>query len=109
MERTPATIVVLEEHAAAQELIEEALREAGDRVLLTNNPMEIIGLATRVRIDLLVTDIDALESTEPKLAEKLRSIAPVLQIGGQDGLRAPFSLQELQDAVSLALDRQTAG
>jgi CheY-like chemotaxis protein len=34
----PATIVVLEENPAAQELIEQELRESGHRVLVTNNP-----------------------------------------------------------------------
>ena len=48
--RSPATIVVLEENAAARELIERTLREAGNRVLVTNDPYEALELARRVRI-----------------------------------------------------------
>ena len=102
MPRTHPTIVVLEEHAAVQELIDQALRAAGYRVLVTNNPMEIIGLASRIRVDLLIGDIGALEATEPKLAQCLTRISPVLTLG------APFSLQELQDAVARALDAEDA-
>ncbi len=50
----PATILVLEKSAAARELIDQALRESGDRILVTDDPNEAIELARRVRIDLLV-------------------------------------------------------
>jgi CheY-like chemotaxis protein len=119
MSRTPATIVVLEENAAAQELIDQALRQMGDRVLVTNNPMEVFALAKRLRIDLLVGDIDEVERTEPKLARNLRSITRVLQVsqrstavgGDGDALRveAPFSLDVLLKAVSAALSSQEVG
>jgi CheY-like chemotaxis protein len=74
MPRPPATIVVLEENAAAQELIDQALRTSGDRVLISNNPMEAFGLSSRVRIDLLVGDFALLERSGPNVLEKLRSV-----------------------------------
>jgi CheY-like chemotaxis protein len=102
MPDTASTIVVLEENAAAQELIDQALRQSGHRVLITNNPMEILALARRVRIDLLVGDISLLDATEPKLAERLRSITRTTAVA------APFSLQEFEQAVAAALGRERA-
>ena len=115
MPRPPATIVVLEENAAAQELIDQTLRMSGDRVLISNNPMEALGLSSRVRIDLLVGDVGLLERSGPKVVEKLRSVTHVLytNVPGGSGLtqhdsgtalRSPFSLEELREAVAAALD-----
>jgi len=87
----------------------------GDRVLISNNPMEALGLSSRVRIDLLVGDVGLLGRSGPKVVEKLRSVAQVLYTnvpGGsrlteQDGgtaLSSPFSLEELKEAIAAALD-----
>jgi CheY-like chemotaxis protein len=114
MPRTPATIVVLEENAAAQELIDQTLRTSGDRVLISNNPMEALGLSRRVRIDLLVGDAGLLERSDPNVVEKLRAVGPILytnfpggsRLAEQNGgtvLRSPFSLEELREAVAAAL------
>jgi len=54
-----STIVIVEESAAVQELVEQALRETGDCVIVSQNPLEVLDVAQRVRIDLLVIDIDA--------------------------------------------------
>jgi CheY-like chemotaxis protein len=115
MRRTPATIVVLEENAAAQELIDQALRTSGDRVLISNSPMEALGLSKRVRIDLLVGDVALLERSDPTVVERLRSVGRVLytnvpdssRLAQQDGgtaLRSPFTLEELREAIAAALD-----
>jgi two-component system response regulator PrrA len=115
MPRTPATIVVLEDNAAAQELIDQALRRSGDRILISNNPLEALGLSSRVRIDLLVGDVGRLERSGPKVVEKLRSVAQVLYTNVPGGSRlteqdsgtalsSPFSLEELKEAVAAALD-----
>jgi CheY-like chemotaxis protein len=115
MQRTPATIVVLEENAAAQELIDQTLRTSGDRVLISNSPMEALGLSKRVRIDLLVGDVGLLERSDPNVVERLRSVGRVLytnvpgssRLARQDSgtaLRSPFSLEELREAVAAALD-----
>jgi CheY-like chemotaxis protein len=113
MSRAPATIVVLEENAAAQELIDQLLRQEGDRVLITNNPMEILGLAKRVRIDLVVGDVDRIGVAEPQLAARIRSLARVLQVSsgasvkldtaGPTRLDSPFALGDLKNAVAHAL------
>jgi CheY-like chemotaxis protein len=114
MERKPATIVVLEENAAAQDLIEQTLRGSGDRVLVTNNPLEALGLARRVRIDLLVTDAGLLERTDSLVVKRLQGLGQVLytHVSADSAfgegeranvLRSPFSLDELRDAVTAAL------
>jgi CheY-like chemotaxis protein len=113
-----ATVVVVEGTAAVQELIDLALREAGHRVLVTRNPLEVIELARRVRIDVLIADAETLEREGPNLVEKLGSIQPAMAVlymaarGQADedaenasALRAPFSLDELQEAVTAAVDR----
>jgi len=114
MRRPPATIVVLEENAAAQELIDQALRESGDRVLISNNPLEALGLASRVRIDLIVGDAGLLEASDPHVVEQLQSIGQVLytnvrgssrlaKLDGVIALRSPFSLEDLKETVAAAL------
>ena len=114
MRRTPATIVVLEENAAAQELIDQALRKSGDRVLISNSAVEALGLTSRVRIDLIVGDVGLLEKSDPDVVEKLQSVGQVLytnvrgssrlaQLDSGTALRGPFSLEELREAVAAAL------
>jgi CheY-like chemotaxis protein len=113
------TIVVVEESAAGQELIEQTLREAGHRVLVTNSPLEALELARRVRIDLLVADAAALERKRPGFVGQLRGIQPslpVLYLAERDRsladdqpehahtLLTPFSLDELQQAVAARID-----
>ena len=116
MPRTPATIVVLEENAAAQELIDQTLRDSGNRVLITNSPVEALGLASRVQIDLIVGDAGILEGSDPHLHEELRSVAQILythvressrlaRLDSGPALRSPFSLEELREAVAAALRR----
>jgi DNA-binding response OmpR family regulator len=116
----PATILVLEKSAASSELIEQTLRESGDRVFVTNNPVEGLELARRIRIDLLVSDIGLTGGPEKALLEQLRSVQQgfrVVYLNGQDDsaqtltggevtLRAPFSLEALVDAVSRVLGRR---
>jgi DNA-binding response OmpR family regulator len=108
------TIVIVEESAAVQELVEQALRESGDRVLVTQNALEVLDVARRVRIDLLVIDIDS----EPGLVDEIRDSQPDLQVlylsdstdqqsaGRQRGslLLTPFSLGELRAAIAARLD-----
>lgn len=114
-----STIVIVEPSAAVQELVEQALRETGDRVLVTQNPLEVLEVVRRVRIDLLVTDIDS----RPGLVEQVRTAQPEVQVLylsrlGDDepagtrrtlSLRAPFSLDELRTAIAARLDRSEPG
>jgi DNA-binding response OmpR family regulator len=109
-----ATIVVVEQSAAAQELMELALREAGHRVLVTRNPLEVLELGRRLRIDAVVADVATLDQEGPGLVGQLRTIQPSLSVlyiadrgrvnGGDPddatALHAPFSLDELQEAVA---------
>jgi DNA-binding response OmpR family regulator len=111
--------VIVEESAAVQELVEQALRESGDRVLVTQNALEVLDVARRVRIDLLVIDIES----EPGFVEEIREFQPDLQVlylsGSTDGqpavrqrssvLPTPFSIGELRAAIAARLDGSEPG
>jgi DNA-binding response OmpR family regulator len=113
----PATILVLEENAAVQELIDQALREGGHRVLTTNNALEALELLHRIRIDVVIVG-DLLEERGQTLLGELRSAQaglPVVSISAPDDddlegidptarLSSPFSLDDLRDAAAAALD-----
>ncbi len=119
--RKSVTIVVLEKNAAARELIDQALRESGDRVMVTDDQNEAIELARRVRIDLLVSDVTLLHHYKQPFLEHLRSVERGLRVlyldsrngpgfaEAEDGitLHTPFSLDELQAAVTDLLGRHT--
>ncbi len=113
---SPATILVLYENAAVQELIDQALRESGHRVLATENALEALEVVRRVRIDVLVAGGLHEERRGPLVAE-LRSVQPELRIvsiyGPDDtlenvdrnaGLSSPVSLDELREVVAANLD-----
>lgn len=118
---SPATIVVVERESAAQELIDQALRGSGHRVLMTTDPLEALQLGQRVRIDVLVDDVE-LSDQRPTLVERLRSVQPEMRIvrvldpdernlselNGGVVLRRPFSLDELERAVEQALAEESA-
>lgn len=118
MDRRGSTIVIVEERAAVQELVEQALRETGDCVLVSQNPLEVLEIAQRVRIDLLVIDIDAKRG----LVEEIRESQPDVRVlylsdstdEQQVGLEpdppllTPFSLEELRVAIAARLDRSEA-
>ena len=97
----PATIVVVEQSAAVQELIDQALRDNGDFLLVTQNPLEAIEVARRVRVDLLVTEL-----TDSTLVDEVRSLQPDMRVldlysNGDD----PFALLDLRDRVAEILER----
>jgi DNA-binding response OmpR family regulator len=114
-----ATIVVVEQSAGAMELIDQALRETADRVLITQSPLEALEVADRIRIDLLVTYL-ADRHLRPTLVDEIRSSQPDLRVlyicdhteklpPGLDGagaLCSPFALDELREAVAARLDRK---
>jgi DNA-binding response OmpR family regulator len=117
--RCGSTIVIVEERAAVQELVEQALRETGDCVLVSQNPLEVLDIAQRVRIDLLVIDIDAKRG----LVEEIRESQPDVRVlylsdstdeqpAGPEldpPLLTPFSLEELRAAIAARLDQSEAG
>lgn len=99
-----------------QELIEQALREAGHRVLTTNNALEAIELLSRVRVDVVVVG-DLVDERAETLVHELRSIQQGLRIlsvsGPEEGLEgidygarlsSPLSLDELRVVVAASLD-----
>ena len=110
-----STILIVEESAAVQELVEQTLRESGHRVLVTPNALEVLDVARRVRIDLLVIDVDS----EPGLVEEVREYQPDLRVlylsdgtdvpptGPQPDplLVTPLSLDALRAAIAAQLDR----
>jgi DNA-binding response OmpR family regulator len=114
-----STIVIVEESPAVQELIEQALRETGNYVLVTQNPLEVLDLARRVRIDLLVTDVDS----RPGIVEQVRVTQPDVRVlylsdltDAQPAdverslpLRTPFSVEELRAAIAAQLDGSGSG
>lgn len=113
----PATILVLEENAAVQELIDQALRESGHRVLTTNNALEALELLQRIRVDIVVVG-DLLDERAQTLLGELRAIQAglrIVSVSGPDGddlegidpsakLCSPFSLDDLREATAAALD-----
>jgi DNA-binding response OmpR family regulator len=113
-----STIVIVEESAALQELVEQALRAGGDWVLVTGNPLEVLDVARRVRIDLLVVHIES----GRELFEEVQVLQPDLRVlylvdeteelpAGLDSVAAlptPFSLGQLRAAIAELLDRPEA-
>jgi CheY-like chemotaxis protein len=115
---SPGTILVLEENAAVQELIDQALRECGDRVLSTKDPLEALEVVRRLHVDVLVVDVPFDERTRALVGD-LRSIQPGLRtvsICGADDdlpktdrsvrLLSPVSLDDLREAVTASLDHR---
>src|SRR5581483_7797502 len=111
----PATVAVLHPEAVVLEIVEQALRDAGHRVLATVDPSELVALARHVWIDVIVSDASFAGRA---FVATLRSIQPQLQIVygiaaeehvqgyGADGVHAvvaPYTLAHLQKIVSDAL------
>ena len=114
----PTTLVVLEENAAVQELIDQTLRESGHRVLSTKDVLEALEVVRRVRIDVLVVG-DLRKAGGPTFLPELRSLQPALRIvticgPGDDvedvdpsaRLSSPFSLDDLREAVVAGADQR---
>jgi CheY-like chemotaxis protein len=75
--------VIVEESAAVQELVEQALRESGNRVLVTQNALEVLDVASRLRIDLLVIDLDSQPALVEEVPTGLARPLPVRQRGSE--------------------------
>jgi CheY-like chemotaxis protein len=113
---TQGTILVLDENAAIQELIDQTLREADHRVLTTNNALEALEVVRRVRVDVLVIGLLLLDEAGRTLVGQFRAIQGGIRIvsisgtddelGGVDdraSLSSPFALDGLHEAVAAAL------
>lgn len=114
----PATILVLEENAAVQELIEQALQGSGHRILSTQNPLEALEVVRRVRVDVLVAG-HLVRDQIHTVVDELRAIQPqlgVVTVCNQDdqlderdlgaSLSPPVSLNDLRAVVTAGLERR---
>lgn len=101
-----------------QELVEQALRGLGHRILSTQNTLEALEVVRRVRIDVLVAG-HLVRDRIHEIVNELRSIQPqlaVVTICGEDdelddgdlraGLSPPFSLNDLRAVVTAGLERR---
>lgn len=112
----PATILVLEENAAVQELIDQGLRESGHRVLTTENALEALELVRRVRIDVLIVGLLFDERGQTLVGEfhSIQAGMRIVILSGPDDdldgidhsarLSSPFSLDDLREATAAALE-----
>ena len=121
LDSTPAaTILVLEENPAVQDLIDQALCGSGHRVLTTKNALEALEVVRRVRIDVLVLGL--LHGMGQTLVGEFRSIQAGMRIvsisdpdDDLDGidhsarLSSPFSLDDLREAAAAALGSPRGG
>ncbi|HLY95397.1 MAG TPA: hypothetical protein VKP14_11185 [Gaiellaceae bacterium] len=93
---SPATVVVVvDEQTAFLDLAEQALGRAGNLVLVTTEPQEVLELAIRIHIDVVVADGSFLDRTDPRLRRKLELAQHGLRVLYLSSLRAPFSLESL--------------
>jgi hypothetical protein len=97
------TIVVIDGSHAVLELCEQALESAGYHVLVTTDPFEVLAVMHTIKVDLVIGEAAKLEQfREDPVAPQLLEIDP-----DEDrppyALRRPFSLEQLQRAVALAL------
>ena len=112
----PATILALEENAAVEELIDQALRACGHRVLTTQNALEALEVVRRIRIDVLIVGVLLGERAQTLVGE-FRSIQAglrIVSISGPDDdltgidpsarLPSPFSLDDLREVAAVELD-----
>jgi DNA-binding NtrC family response regulator len=108
--RRSATILVLEENAAVQELLDQALREPGHRVLTTNNALEALELLQRVRFDVIVIG-ELVDESGPTLVAEVRALQAGVRIvsiaaheldGVDDCVRlvSPIALDDLREAAA---------
>ena len=106
-----ATVLVLEENTAV-ELIDQALRDAGHRVVGTNDPLEALDILHRVHLDVLIVG-SLLDTRMEALLGQLGSIQAGLQILSIDGagsngrasLASPIPLDDLAEAVAAKIER----
>lgn len=107
-----ATVLVLEENTAVQELIDQALRDAGHRVVGTNDPLEALDILHRVQVDVLVIG-SLLDTRMEALLGQLGSIQAGLHVlriydpagNGRASLASPIPLDELAEAVAAKIER----
>jgi CheY-like chemotaxis protein len=98
-----ATILVLEASGAVSELIEQALRGHGHRILSTQSALEALAVARRIRIDVVLAG-DLFQEPHDAVVGELRSIQPGLAVLGICDA-APLSLDDLRAVVAETIER----
>lgn len=93
-----ATVLVLEENSAVQELLEQALRDARHNVLSTDNSLEALRVVRRIEVDLIVIG-EVIHDRRSTLLGEFREIQPDVSILDIDE-SAPVRLHELLDQIA---------
>ena len=118
----PMSILIVDDVAAFARLLADGMRERGHAVACAANGHEASGLISRLRFDVVVTDIVMPESNGFELIDELRRNQPRARIIAMSGggnlysagacleaaeesgvdavLQKPFGPQELEDAIS---------
>jgi len=113
-----STFLLVEDDEPVCELLGRMLQSSGRRILTTPDEQGALEHACATHIDLLLTDLDS--SSALCVAERLRVLQPQLrvlyicawsddvladQVKDADVVLKPFTLAELEAAVTRALDR----
>jgi len=114
-------ILLVDDERSVRDLLQHLLRLDGHIVMEANNGAEALGLFTRCRFDVVLTDYRMPFVEGNELAARIRQIAPsqpILMITGH-GLRPsranpvdavlekPFNLRDLRHALARLLDDST--
>jgi CheY-like chemotaxis protein len=120
------TILMVEDEAMVRELVQDALRDLGYKVLVAHNGEAALSLVNHYPdpIDLLLTDVIMPRMSGRELAEQLRMLRPDINVLFMSGytddavirhgllmaevafLHKPFSASELAGKVRLVLDKK---
>jgi CheY-like chemotaxis protein len=123
-QRTPPTVLVVDDEAPVRAIERRILEDLGYRVLEATNGTELVDqLAGGVRFDLLIADLDMPVVRGDDLAQRIRRARPDLRVlyvtghadwldgrsllEGEAFLAKPFSPAGLRDAVSALLPLRT--
>jgi two-component system cell cycle sensor histidine kinase/response regulator CckA len=118
---TSLTILVVEDDASVRSVVSEMLDGPNRRILVAASAADALSFASSTtQLDLLVTDVVLPHISGHRIAKLVRAFHPELpvlyisgwyehpqfpQLDGETILQKPFSVEELESAVSSALLR----